>query len=135
MRQRKLNSEPLEPKYPRRGAPHRNAANRYGQDELLTVKLTLLLLVWPLASFTTTEPVVAVLGTTAVIEESLQLSTPAGAPLNVTMLCPSAAPKPDPEMFTAKPTVPDEGFRLAIVGVGNAELLTTWIMVLDVTAL
>jgi len=34
MRQRKLNSEPLEPKYPRRGAPHRNAANRYGQDEL-----------------------------------------------------------------------------------------------------
>ncbi len=77
------------------------------------MKMTLLLLVWPsVTTLTTTGPVVAPPGTIAVIEVSLQLSTPARAPLNVTVLWPSAAPKPDPEMFTTKPAYPEEGFRL-----------------------
>jgi hypothetical protein len=86
------------------------------QDEVLTVKMTLLLLVPPFGTVTTTAPVEAPLGTTTVIEESLQLSTPADAALNVTVLCPSTDPKFDPKMVTAKPAWPDEGLRLAIAG-------------------
>jgi hypothetical protein len=49
------------------------------------------------------------LGTIVTILVSLQLVTWAGAPLNVTVLAPCVAPKPDPVSVTAVLGVPEVG--------------------------
>jgi hypothetical protein len=68
---------------------------------------------------TTTFPVLAPLGTTAVTLVVLQLAAmPALTPLKVTALLPWLAPKLLPVMVTAVPTGPEVGDRLEIVGVG-----------------
>ena len=69
----------------------------------------------PLA-VTTTLPVVAPLGTTATIDEPLQLVIDVAAvPLNLTV--PFVVPKLVPAIVTEAPTAPDVGDRLLIVGV------------------
>jgi hypothetical protein len=71
---------------------------------------------------TTTLPVVAPEGTTAVIDVGLQLVIEvAGVPPKVTVLLPCDEPKLVPVIVTAEPTAPEVGFRLLMVG---DELLT-----------
>jgi hypothetical protein len=66
---------------------------------------------------TTTLPVTAPAGTTAVILVSLQYGTAtAFTPPNDTILVPCAAPKLDPEIVTPAPTTPDGGQILLMVG-------------------
>ena len=61
---------------------------------------------------TTTEPVVAPLGTGTTMLAALQLVGVAAVPLNVTVLVPCVAPKFAPAIVTAVPTAPDDGVRL-----------------------
>ncbi len=68
---------------------------------------------------TTTLPVVAPVGTTAVIDVLLQLEIVAVLPLNVTVLEPWVEPKFVPVIVTDAPTGPEAGERLLIVGVGT----------------
>ena len=94
----------------------------------ITVKLTPLLATPPTVA--TTLPVVAPLGTLTVMLPSIQLlAVPALVPLNVTVLLPCVDPKPLPAMIIAVPTVPEIGFRLAMLGgsvtVKLSPLLTT----------
>ena len=70
-----------------------------------------------LLTVTTTLPVVAPEGTTAVIDVALQLDTVAVVPLKVTVLVPCDAPKLVPVMVTNAPTAPDAGDRLAMLGI------------------
>ena len=72
-----------------------------------TVKLTPLLATPP--TVTTTLPVVAPLGTLAVIEPAAQLATlVADVPLKVTVLVPCGEPNPDPDIVTEAPTAPED---------------------------
>jgi hypothetical protein len=66
---------------------------------------------------TTTLPVVAPEGTFATIDESVQLAAEAVVTANVTV--PGVAPKFDPVIVTDAPTTPEDGDRLAMVGVGG----------------
>jgi len=65
---------------------------------------------------TNTRPVVAPLGAGTTMPVLPQLDGIAGTPLNVTVLLPWVAPKPEPEMVTEVPAAPDVGFRLVIPG-------------------
>lgn len=87
---------------------------------VVTVKFTLLLAAPP--TVTTTGPVVAPAGTSAVMNTELQLvgaMDPADVPLNVTVLVPCAEPKFAPEIFTSVRTPPEVGFRLVMIGGGG----------------
>lgn len=87
-------------------------------DEMLspevTVKLTPLLAT-P-ATVTTMFPVVAPVGTAAMICESLQLAAVAVVPLNLIVLVPCVAPKPAPTTVTEAPIPPFVGEMLVIPG-------------------
>ena len=87
-----------------------------------TVKLTPLLATPP--TVTTTLPVVAPVGTGALIEVALQVVGVAVVPLNFTVLEPWDAPKFVPLMVTAVPTVPEVGDSPETVGVGSTVKLT-----------
>lgn len=86
----------------------------------VTVNVTPLL-AWPL-TVTTTEPVVAPVGTVAVMPVSLQLELEVVAlvPLNLTVLVPFVAPKPEPAMVIDEPIAPELGVKLVIVGAAKA---------------
>jgi hypothetical protein len=79
-----------------------------------TVKFTPLLAT-PL-TVTTTLPVVAPVGTGALIEVALQLVGVVVVPLNFTVLLPWVVPKFVPVIVTDTPTAPDVGDRLVMVG-------------------
>jgi hypothetical protein len=81
----------------------------------LTVNVTPLLAVPP--TVTTTLPVVAPLGTGAVMLVALQAVGVAAAPLKVTVLVPWLAPKFVPVIVTGVVTAPEGGFRLVMFGV------------------
>lgn len=83
----------------------------------VTVKLTPLLATPP--TVTTTEPVVAPVGTFAVILAALQLVTVAVVPLKATVLLPWLDPKFDPLIVTAVPTGPEFGDTPVIEGGGT----------------
>src|SRR6266446_2195606 len=85
---------------------------------LATVKLTPLLATPP--TVTTTLPVVAPLGTAAVMLAALQLVAVAVVPLNFTALVPCVAPKFAPAIVTDAPTNPEAGFKLVMLGAGTA---------------
>jgi len=87
-----------------------------------TVKLTPLLARPP--TVTTTLPVVAPLGTAAVMLAALQLVAVAAVPLKVTVLVPCVAPKFAPAIVTDVPTNPEDGFRPVMLGTVVAVLLT-----------
>ena len=78
------------------------------------VKLTPLLALFE--TVTTTFPVVAPLGTVAVILDAPQAVAVATVPLNFTVLEPWLDPKFDPLMTTDAPTAPEVGFRPEIAG-------------------
>jgi hypothetical protein len=84
-----------------------------------TVKFAPLLCNPPL--LTTTLPVLALLGTVAVILESDQLVTAALWPLKATV--PAEVPKLLPEIATAVPYTPLDGFKLAMVGARTVKLI------------
>jgi len=67
-------------------------------------------------TLTTTSPVVALLGTSALILVGLQLVGVARVPLNLTVLVPCVAPKFVPSILTAVPTGPEVGVRVVILG-------------------
>ena len=67
---------------------------------------------------TTTFPELAPEGTCATMALAVQLITAASVPLKVTVLFPCADPKFAPVMLTNEPTGPEDGERVAIVGVG-----------------
>jgi hypothetical protein len=87
-----------------------------------TVKPTPLLATPP--TVTTTLPVVAPLGTVAVMLAALQLAAVAAVPLKVTVLVTCVAPKLAPTIVTDVPTNPDTGFRLVMLGTAVTVLLT-----------
>jgi hypothetical protein len=91
----------------------------------VTVNLTPLLSM-P-SAVTTTDPVVAPVGTVATICVAVQFRATAAAPLNVTVLLPWVAPKLVPSMLTIPPTGPDVGERLEMIGaaVKRTPLLAT----------
>src|SRR5467141_3701141 len=68
---------------------------------------------------TTTLPVVAPLGTAAVMLAALQLVAVAVVPLNFTVLVPCVAPKFAPVIVPDAPTNPDVGFKLVMLGAGT----------------
>ncbi len=78
-----------------------------------TVKLTPLLAVPP--TVTTTLPVVAPLGTVAVILVALQLVAVALVPLNLTVLVPWVDPNPLPLIVIEAPTAPEFGDKLVML--------------------
>src|SRR5947209_7267321 len=80
----------------------------------MTVNVTPLLVRPP--TVTTTSPVVAPAGTGAIMLVGLQLETVAVVPLKVTVLVPCVAPKLEPVMVMAVPTVPVVWLRLVIAG-------------------
>lgn len=80
----------------------------------MTVKVTPLLATPP--TVTTTFPVLAPVGTGAVILVALQLVAVAAAPLNARMLLPCMAPKFVPVTVTPASAIPEVGLRLVIVG-------------------
>src|SRR5216684_6456898 len=88
-----------------------------------TVKLTPLLAAPP--TVTTTLPVVAPLGTAAVMLATLQLVAVAAVPLNFTVLVPCVAPKFAPPIVTDVPTNPAVGFKLVMLGVGTGTVKFT----------
>ena len=83
----------------------------------VTVKLTPLLAIPPTA--TTTLPVVAPVGTGAMMLVALQFVGVAVVPLNLTVLVPCVAPKFAPVIVTLEPTNPEVGFRPVILGPGE----------------
>jgi hypothetical protein len=91
--------------------------------ETLTAKLTPLLITPP--TVTTTLPVVAPLGTAAVMLVALQPVDVAAIPLNVTVLVPCAAPKFAPMIVTAVPMTPEVGFKLVMLGPGTVTVKLT----------
>ena len=68
------------------------------------------------ATFTTTCPVVAPLGTTAPMLDEFQLVTLAKTPLNVTVLLPCDTPKSAPEIVIEVPVGPSGGDKLKMAG-------------------
>lgn len=84
------------------------AATTVNVDPLLAIPPTV----------TTTLPVVAPVGTVAVIDVALQaLIVVADAPLNLTVLVPCVVPKFVPVIVTDAPMAPDVGERLVMLGV------------------
>ena len=79
-----------------------------------TVKLTPLLAL--LETVTTTLPVVAPVGTVAVMLVEPQVVVFAVVPLNLTVLDPLVDPKLVPVIVTEAPTAPDVGDRVVMVG-------------------
>ena len=73
----------------------------------------------PPPTVTTTLPVVAPVGTDAMIAVALQLAGAATAPLNVTELPPCVEPKFVPVIVIGVPNPPDEGFKLVMLGKGS----------------
>lgn len=80
-----------------------------------TVNVTPLLATNP-AAVTMTFPVVAPVGTVAVMLVALQPLTVAVVPLNLTKPLPCDVPKLEPAMVTLEPTVPEFGLRLLMLG-------------------
>jgi len=80
----------------------------------VTVKLAPLLRI-PLTA-TTTLPVVAPVGTVAVMLVEFQEPTLAVVPLKVTVLAPCDGPKPVPAIVTEAPTKPELGVKLVMLG-------------------
>ena len=77
---------------------------------------------------TTTLPVVAPVGTVAIMDVVPQLPiVVAVVPLNLTVLVPCVDPKFNPVIVTDAPTAPDVGDRLVILGntVNDTPLLST----------
>src|SRR5271154_3035145 len=68
---------------------------------------------------TETGPVVALPGTVATIEVSLQLVAVAAAPLKFTVLLPIVVPNPEPEIVTDAPGAPEAGVMPVITGFGR----------------
>jgi|SRR6266404_3875940 len=99
------------------------AARLVGAVGVLTVKGTPLLARPP--TVTTTPPVVAPLGTDALMLVAVQPEGIAATPLNVTVLVPCVAPKLAPVIVTDAPTGAAVGLRPAILGatVNVSELL------------
>ena len=89
---------------------------------MLTVKVTPLLATPP--TVTTTGPVVAPLGTGAVMLLAVQLAGVAVVPLNRTLF-PLCAPKFEPLMVTDVPTGPDVGDTLVMVGADDVTVKFT----------
>ena len=89
----------------------------------VTVKLTPLLAKLP--TVTTTPPLVAPVGTVAVMLVALQFVAVAAVPLKVTALVPCVTPKFAPVMITEVPTAPELGFRLEMVGAGTVTVKVT----------
>jgi len=87
------------------------------------VNVTPLLATWP-AAVTSTLPVVAPVGTVAVILVLLHEPIVAVVPLNVTPPLPCVAPKFDPAITTDEPTTPVLGVRLLILGAAVTVKLT-----------
>jgi len=82
--------------------------------DVVTVKLTPLLDRFP--TFTRTLPVVAPVGTGAIMLPALQLLGVADVPLKVRVLVPCVDPKFAPLIVTDVPTDPEVGLRLAMCG-------------------
>ena len=74
---------------------------------------------------TTTFPVVAPLGTGAMMLVALQLVGVAAVPLNFTVLVPCVAPKLTPVIVTDVPRTPDVGLRLVMLGGGTVTVKLT----------
>src|SRR5213594_3955803 len=89
----------------------------------VTVKLTALLATPP--TVTTPFPVVAPVGTGAIMLVALQLVAVAVVPLNLTLLVPCVAPKFAPAIVTEVPTNPDVGFKLVMLGAGTVTVKLT----------
>lgn len=83
----------------------------------------------PPAAFTTTFPVVAPVGTTAIMEDALQLLIVAVLPLNVTEPFPCVGPKFEPAITMEDPIAPVFGVRELMLGgavtVNTTPLLAT----------
>lgn len=71
------------------------------------------------STVTTTGPVEPAAGAGTVMLVSLQAVGVPGAPLKVTVLLPCSKPKPVPVSVTTVPTVPEEGDKLLMLGVGR----------------
>jgi hypothetical protein len=93
-----------------------------GGAVVVTVKVAPLLAFPP--TFTTTLPVTAPVGTDVTMLVPLQLVGVARTPPNVTVLVHSVAPKFAPLIVTAAPTTPELGFKLVMLGVGGAVVVT-----------
>src|SRR6266853_1038468 len=89
----------------------------------VTVKLTPLLATPP--TVTTTFPLVAPVGTAAVMLVALQLVAVAETPLNFTVLVPCVAPKFAPLIVTAAPTNPEVGFKPVTLGTSTVTVKPT----------
>src|SRR5271165_4487127 len=89
----------------------------------VTVKLTPLL-ARP-ATVTTTLPVVAPVGTGAVMLVLDQLVGVAVVPLNLTVLAPCVAPKFAPVIITEVPTTPEVGDSVVMLGAGTVTVKLT----------
>src|SRR5271165_1238509 len=89
----------------------------------VTVKLTPLL-AWP-PTVTTTLPVVAPVGTGAVMLVFAQLVGVAVVPLNLTVLAPCVVPKFAPVMITEVPRAPDVGDSVVMLGAGTVTVKLT----------
>lgn len=93
-------------------------------DRLLMLAAGTTVKLWPLLAVpetvTTTFPVVAPVGTVAVILVVLQLVIVAVVPLNLTVLLPCVEPNPEPATVTDAPIAPDVGERLVIEGAATA---------------
>src|SRR5256885_931499 len=98
-----------------------------GPGVVVTVKLTALLATPP--TVTTTLPVVAPVGTGAMMFVALQLVGVAVTPLNLMVLAPWVAPKFAPEIVTDVPTTPDVGFKLVMLGAGVVTVKLTPLLV------
>lgn len=92
----------------------------------ITVKVTLLLT--RLLAVTTKLPVVAPVGTGAMMLVALQLVGTAAVPLKATVLVPCVAPKFVPVMVTEVPTAPDAGLKLLMNGLGEGTVKITWLL-------
>jgi len=89
---------------------------------VVTVKVAPLLAFPP--TFTTTLPVTAPAGTDVTMLVPLQLVGVARTPPKVTVLVHSVAPKFAPLIVTAAPTTPELGFKLVMLGVAGAVVVT-----------
>ena len=90
---------------------------------VVTVNVTPLLACVP--TVTTTLPVVAPVGTVAVMLVALHAVVGAVVPLNLTVLVPWVAPKFVPVITTDEPTAPEVGFSVVIVGAGVVTVKVT----------
>jgi len=89
----------------------------------VTMKLTPLL-AWP-PTVTTTLPVVAPVGTGAVMLVLVQFVGVASVPLKRTALVPCVAPKLVPVMITEVPTAPEVGESVVMLGAGTVTVKLT----------